>query len=87
MGGVVVGRSAPPRPVEGGHVAVTVGGLIGALAGASVGWELFPLLAVEGDPNIGAANLAIVLMALVLAVPAAARWLVIAVVRRRAHSS
>jgi hypothetical protein len=146
MGGVVVGRSARPKPVEGGHVAVTVGGLIGALAGASVGWELFPLLAVEGDPNIGAANLAIGLMALVLmvgggltvgalvgigvalrvtghrgiaatvaasvalavavgaflaelaaplvvaaplmaAVPAAARWLVIAVVRRRARGS
>jgi hypothetical protein len=125
---------------------VTGGELIGAIAGASVGWELFALLDVEGDPHIGAANLAfgllmllvmvgggltvgalvgmsvalrvtghrgisatvastvalaaavgaflaelaaplIVAAPLMAAVPAAARWLVIAVVRRRARGS
>lgn len=129
-----------------GYLAATVGGLTGAAAGGGVAWLLFPLVSLDGDPDLGPANLAVglallfvvvvggltvgalggvgvalrvaghrgiaatlattvVLVALVGAllvflatplavaapllagVPAAARWVVIAVVRRRTGSS
>lgn len=42
-----------------GCVAATVGGLAGAAVGAQVGWVLWPSMMAEGDPSLGAANLAL----------------------------
>ena len=56
-----VGRS-------GGYLAGTVGGLIGATLGAWIGWLLLPLLELKGDPDLGAANLAIGLAVLLFVV-------------------
>jgi hypothetical protein len=67
---MMAGLTAPPRTVDGGYLAATVGGLFGAATGAWVGWELLPLLELEGDPNLGPANLAIGLAMLWLMVGA-----------------
>jgi hypothetical protein len=68
IGGVVAGLTALPRPVESGYIAATIGGLVGAAACAWIGWELVPLLGVEGDRDLGPANLAFGLAVLLLMV-------------------
>lgn len=42
--------------------------MLGAAVGAWIGWLLLPLLGVEGDPDLGAANLAIGLAVLMFMV-------------------
>lgn len=42
-----------------GYLAATVGGLTGAAAGAGAAWLVFPLVDLEGDPDLGAANLVV----------------------------
>jgi hypothetical protein len=56
---VVARLAALPRSVVGGYLAATVGGLTGAASGAWVGWQLLPLLDLQGDPNLGPANVAL----------------------------
>jgi hypothetical protein len=65
---LVAALTAPPRTVDGGYLAATVGGPTGAASGAWVGWEMVLLLDLEGDPNLGPAHLAFGLARLSLVV-------------------